>query len=80
MEQIFNKLDFDNPLLVGFISFVLITLFQYIESIYDDKKSVSIRTSLFVFLLIFMIVYYIDNKFMKMSVSTQEIFTDMGQF
>ena len=29
MEQIFNKLDFDNPLLVGFISFVLITLFQF---------------------------------------------------
>jgi len=80
MEQIFNKLDFDNPLLDGFIGFVLITLFQYIESIYDDKKSVSLRTSLMVFLLIFMIVYYIDSKFMKMNVSTQEIFTDMGQF
>ena len=40
MEQIFNKLDFDNPLLDGFIGFTLITLFQYIESIYDDKKSV----------------------------------------
>jgi hypothetical protein len=80
MENLFTKLDFDNPLLDGSISFLLVTLFQYIESIYDEKKTISLRLSLMVFFIVFIIVYYLENKYTKLNISTQEIFTDMGSF
>jgi hypothetical protein len=80
MENLFTKLDFDNPLLDGLISFLLVTLFQYIESIYDEKKTVSLRLSLMVFFIVFLIVYYLESKYTKLNISTQEIFTDMGSF
>ena len=80
MENLFTKLDFDNPLLDGSIAFLLVTLFQYIETIYDDTKTISLRLSLMVFFIVFLIVYYLDNKFAKLNITTQEIFTDMGTF
>jgi len=80
MENIFTKLDFDNPLLDGTIAFLIITLLQYIETIYDDKKTISYRLSFVVFLLVFIMVYYVYNKYVKLNITTQEIFTDMGQF
>ena len=80
MDQLFTKLDFDNPLLAGVIGFVLTSLFQYIETISDDKKTVSFKLSFMVFIIIFVIVYYISNKCAKLNVSSQEIFTDMGKF
>jgi hypothetical protein len=80
MENIFTKLDFDNPLLDGTIAFLIITLLQYIETIYDDKKTISYRLSAVVFLLVFIMVYYVYSKYVKLNISTQEIFTDMGQF
>lgn len=80
MDQLFTKLDFDNPLLAGFIGFILTTSFQYMETISDDKKTVSFKLSFMVFLIIFVIVYYISNKCAKLNVSSQEIFTDMGKF
>jgi len=80
MENLFTKLDFDNPLLDGSISFLLVTLFQYIESIYDEKKTISLRLSLMVFFIVFLIVYYLESKYTKLNISTQEIFTDMGAF
>jgi|UniRef100_A0A6C0H153 hypothetical protein len=80
MDNIFTKLDFDNPILISTISLILTLLYQYIETIYDDKKIVSIRLSLVVSLLVFLIVYYITNKHAKMNITTQEIFTDMGIF
>jgi hypothetical protein len=80
MENIFTKLDFDNPLLDGTIAFLIITLLQYIETVYDDKKTISYRLSFVVFLLVFIMVYYVYNKYVKLNITTQEIFTDMGQF
>jgi len=80
MENIFTKLDFDNPLLDGIIAFLTITLLQYIETIYDDKKTISYRLSFVVFLLTFIMVYYVYNKYVKLNITTQEIFTDMGHF
>jgi hypothetical protein len=77
MENIFTKLDFDNPLLDGIIVFILVTIYQYIETIYDEKKTVSFRLSLMVFFIVFLIVYYLNNKFLKSNITTQEIFTDM---
>ena len=80
MEAIFSKLDFDNPILDAVIVGLLVTLIQYLETVYDDKKTVSIKLSILVSIVVFLIVYYIDNKYMKLNISTQEIFTDMGQF
>jgi len=59
MDQLFTKLDFDNPLLSGIIGFVLTSLFQYIETISDDKKTVSFKLSFMVFVIVFAVVYYI---------------------
>ncbi len=80
MENLFTKLDFDNPLLDGSIEFLLVTLFQYIETIYDEKKTVSLRLSAMVFFIVFLIVYYMANRYAKLNITTQEIFTDMGTF
>ena len=80
METIFTKLDFDNPLLDAIIVGLVVTLVQYLETIYDDKKTISIKLSLIVSVIVFLMVYYIDNKYMKANITTQEIFTDMGQF
>jgi type III secretory pathway component EscS len=80
MEAIFSKLDFDNPILDAVIVGLFVTLIQYLETIYDDKKTVSLKLSLLVSIVVFLIVYYISNKYMKLNISTQEIFTDMGQF
>ena len=80
MEAIFSKLDFDNPILDAVIVGLFVTLIQYLETIYDDKKTVSLKLSLLVSIVVFLIVYYIANKYMKLNISTQEIFTDMGQF
>lgn len=80
MEAIFSKLDFDNPILDAVIVGLLVTLIQYLETIYDDKKTISIKLSLIVSIIVFLIVYYIVNKHMKLNITTQEIFTDMGQF
>jgi len=80
MENLFTKLNFDNPLLDGSIAFLLVTLFQYIETIYDEKKTVSLRLSAMVFFIVFLIVYYMANRYAKLNITTQEIFTDMGTF
>jgi type III secretory pathway component EscS len=80
MEGIFSKLDFDNPILDAVIVGLFVTLIQYLETVYDDKKTVSLKLSLLVSIVVFLIVYYIANKYMKLNISTQEIFTDMGQF
>lgn len=80
MENQFTKLDFDNPFLDAIIAFSITTLFQYIESIYDEKKTVSLRLSLMVSLIVFLMVYYVFNKYHKLNITTQEIFTDMGTF
>lgn len=80
MEAIFSKLDFDNPILDAVIVGLFVTLIQYLETVYDDKKTVSIKLSLLVSIVVFLIVYYINNKYMKSNITTQEIFTDMGQF
>jgi type III secretory pathway component EscS len=80
MEAIFSKLDFDNPILDAVIVGLFVTLIQYLETVYDDKKTVSLKLSLLVSIVVFLIVYYIANKYMKLNISTQEIFTDMGQF
>jgi type III secretory pathway component EscS len=80
MEAIFSKLDFDNPILDAVIIGLFVTLIQYLETVYDDKKTVSLKLSLLVSIVVFLIVYYIANKYMKLNISTQEIFTDMGQF
>jgi hypothetical protein len=80
MDQLFTKLDFDNPLLAGIIGFTLVSLIQYLETIYDDKKTISFKLSFAVFFIIFIIVYYVSNKHSKLNVSSQEIFTDMGKF
>ena len=80
MEAIFSKLDFDNPILDAVIVGLLVTLIQYLETIYDDKKTISLKLSLLVSIVVFLIVYYIVNKHMKLNITTQEIFTDMGQF
>jgi hypothetical protein len=80
MEAIFSKLDFDNPILDAVIVGLFVTLIQYLETVYDDKKTVSLKLSLLVAVVVFLIVYYIANKYMKLNISTQEIFTDMGQF
>jgi len=80
MEAIFSKLDFDNPILDAVIVGLFVTLIQYLETVYDDKKTISIKLSLLVSIVVFLIVYYIDNKYMKSNITTQEIFTDMGQF
>jgi type III secretory pathway component EscS len=48
METIFTKLDFDNPLLDAVIVGLVVTLVQYLETIYDDKKTISIKLSLIV--------------------------------
>lgn len=80
MENQFTKLDFDNPVLDGVIAFIVVTSFQYMESVYDEKKSVSVRLSLVVALMVFLMVYYISNKYTKLNITTQEIFTDMGTF
>ena len=80
MEAIFSKLDFDNPILDAVIVGLFVTLIQYLETVYDDKKTVSLKLSLLVSIVVFLIVYYISNKYMKLNISTQEIFTDMGQF
>ena len=80
MEAIFYKLDFDNPILDAVIVGLFVTLIQYLETIYDDKKTVSIKLSLLVSIVVFLIVYYIVSKYMKLNITTQEIFTDMGQF
>ena len=80
MDNLFSRLDFDNPLIDGIIAFLLTFLFQYIETIYDDKKTISLRLSFMVFLLVFVLVYYVSNKHIKLNITTQEIFTDMGTF
>jgi hypothetical protein len=80
MENQFIKLDFDNPLLDSIIAFSLTILFQYIEHVYDEKKSISIRLSLFISLIVFLMVYYTSNKYIKTNITTQDIFTDMGAF
>jgi len=80
MEAIFSKLDFDNPILDAVIVGLFVTLIQYLETVYDDKKTVSIKLSLLVSIVVFLIVYYINSKYMKSNITTQEIFTDMGQF
>jgi UDP-N-acetylmuramyl pentapeptide phosphotransferase/UDP-N-acetylglucosamine-1-phosphate transferase len=80
MEAIFSKLDFDNPILDAVIVGLLVTLIQYLETIYDDKKTISLKLSLLVSIIVFFIVYYIVSKYMKLNITTQEIFTDMGQF
>jgi hypothetical protein len=80
MEAIFYKLDFDNPILDAVIVGLFVTLIQYLETVYDDKKTVSIKLSLLVSIVVFLIVYYIVSKYMKLNITTQEIFTDMGQF
>ena len=80
MDQLFTKLDFDNPLLAGIIGFILTSLFQYIETVSDDKKTVSFKLSFMVFVLIFALVYYINNKHTKLNVSSQDVFLDMGKF
>jgi len=80
MEAIFSKLDFDNPILDAVIVGIFVTIIQYLETIYDEKKTISLKLSLLVSVVVFLIVYYIDNKYMKLNISTQEIFTDMGQF
>ena len=80
MDQLFTKLDFDNPLLSGIVGFFITSLFQYFETIYDEKRDVSFKLSFMVFVIIFLIVYYISNKCLKLNISSQEIFTDMGKF
>ena len=80
MDKIFTKLDFDNPVLDGIVSFLLVTLFQYIETIYDEKKTISLRLSLMVSVLVATVVYYVVHKYAKLNITTQEIFTDMGAF
>ena len=80
MDQLFTKIDFDNPLLAGIIGFVITSLFQYIETVSDDKKTVSFKLSFMVFVLIFVLVYYINNKHTKLNVSSQDVFLDMGKF
>ena len=73
MEAIFSKLDFDNPILDAVIIGLFVTLIQYLETVYDDKKTVSLKLSLLVSIVVFLIVYYIANKYMKLNISTQEI-------
>ena len=80
MDQLFTKIDFDNPLLAGIIGFVLTSLFQYIETVSDEKKTMSFKLSFMVFVLIFGLVYYINNKHSKLNVSSQDVFLDMGRF
>ncbi len=80
MDNLLTRLDFDNPLLDGIIAFFLTFLFQYIETIYDEKKTISLRLSFMVFVLVFGLVYYVSNKHIKLNITTQEIFTDMGTF
>jgi len=80
METIFLKLDFDNPLLDSIIIILTITIIQYLETIYDDKKTISFRLSFLAGLIVFLMVYSINNKYNKTNIVTQEIFTDMGQF
>jgi len=80
MEALFSKLDFDNPILDAVIVGLFVTIIQYLETIYDEKKTISLKLSLLVSVVVFLIVYYIDNKYMKLNISTQEIFTDMGHF
>ena len=80
MESIYSKLDFDNPILDALLVGLFVTIIQYLETIYDEKKTISIRLSVLVSIVVFLIVYYIINKYMKLNITTQEIFTDMGQF
>jgi hypothetical protein len=80
MDNIFCKLDFDNPILDAVLFFIIITLHQYMETIEDDKKVISYRLSSVVALLVGLIVYYVVSKYAKLNMSTQEIFTDMGNF
>jgi uncharacterized MAPEG superfamily protein len=80
METIYSKLDFDNPLFDSILMFCAITIIQYLETIYDEKKTVSLKVSFVAAVIVFLIVYYIDNKYMKTNIGTQEIFTDMGAF
>jgi len=80
MESIYSKLDFDNPILDALLVGLFVTIIQYLETIYDEKKTISFRLSVLVSIVVFLIVYYIINKYMKLNITTQEIFTDMGQF
>ena len=80
MENIYSKLDFDNPILDAFLIFLATSLFQYLETIYDDKKTVSFKLSGFVAVVSGLLIYYVVNKHIKLNISTQEIFTDMGKF
>ena len=50
------------------------------ETIEDDKKVISYRLSFVSALLVGLIVYYVVSKYSKLNMSTQEIFTDMGNF
>lgn len=80
MDNLFTRLDFDNPLLDGIIAFLLTFLFQYIETVYDEKRTISLRLSAMVAVLVFGLVYYVSNKHIKLNITAQEIFTDMGTF
>jgi hypothetical protein len=80
MDNIFCKLDFDNPILDAVLFFIIITFHQYMETIEDDKKVISYRLSSVAALLVGLIVYYVVSKYAKLNMSTQEIFTDMGNF
>ena len=80
MDNIFLKLDFDNPIFDSILIFVLSFLYQYIETIYDDKKKISIQLSGFISIVVGLLIYYIVSKHMKLNISTQDIFTDMGNF
>ena len=80
MENIYSKLDFDNPIFDAVLIFIVTSIYQYIETIYDDKKIISIQLSGFVAIIAGLLIYYVVSKHIKLNISAQEIFTDMGNF
>jgi hypothetical protein len=80
MENIYCKLDFDNPIFDAILVFIATSIFQYLETIHDDKKKISFQLSGFVAAIVGILIYYVVGKHLKLNISSQEIFTDMGNF